>query len=377
MDVQSYGEANEHYATNRRKERFLMFIKNSKPIGFESMVSFGLLFVIIVLAWSIPISFLYRLDEGELNFFLMSLVVVIYFLYEKNNKHEGRLHFPRSVILLFNTFLVTLVISSLFSIQPGAALYAASYWIVYLFFVIAVAHLSVKIVDLDNHLSSTIVFGLLVYLSFLIIRFYFLDYKITPWDFPVIGYVRAFGILMGGGALMAYFRAVGFGRLRLESFVYYLSSVLLFTAVFWSGTRTAIFAGFFSLATVVLAAEIDPLLVWGLALVMYLIMGCFILGSALMLLTLPVVYPLLVTTLGFDGVWLGVMLVMMVECAAITPPVGMNLYVLQGVTGQKDISDVSIGSFPFFLILVGSMVIWTFFPQAVLALPNMMFAPRW
>ena len=132
-----------------------------------------------------------------------------------------------------------------------------------------------------------------------------------------------------------------------------------------------------TLATVVLAAEIDPLLVWGLALVMYLIMGCFILGSALMLLTLPVVYPLLVTTLGFDGVWLGVMLVMMVECAAITPPVGMNLYVLQGVTGQKDISDVSIGSFPFFLILVGSMVIWTFFPQAVLALPNMMFAPRW
>jgi len=132
----------------------------------------------------------------------------------------------------------------------------------------------------------------------------------------------------------------------------------------------------FMLAGAVAAAGLSPLTVWLLALLLYLFLGCFIPGLAVMILTLPVIYPLL-TGLGFDGVWLGVMLVMTVECAMLTPPVGTILFVLQRVAKEKDITNVALGSLPFFGVLVVSVAIWTFFPQLVLFLPNMMFAPRW
>ncbi len=131
------------------------------------------------------------------------------------------------------------------------------------------------------------------------------------------------------------------------------------------------------LSTAILSAGLDRMVVWLLVVVIYLFLGCFMDGISLMLLTLPVTYPLLIVTLGFDPIWFGVLLTMLVECALVTPPVGINLFVLQGVTRQKDITDVALGSLPFFGVLLVSIAIFTFFPQAVLALPNVMFAPKW
>lgn len=130
------------------------------------------------------------------------------------------------------------------------------------------------------------------------------------------------------------------------------------------------------LTELIVTAEIDRMAVWFLVILLYLVLGCFLEGISLMLLTIPIVYPLLIQGLGFDPIWFGVLLTMLVECAIITPPVGMNLYVLQGIT-KEELGTIILGTMPFFGVLLVSIVIFTFAPQAVLFLPNMMFAPRW
>ncbi len=85
----------------------------------------------------------------------------------------------------------------------------------------------------------------------------------------------------------------------------------------------------------VIGLGLSPMWVWFGVICLYLILGCFMDGVSLILLTLPVTYPLMVTELGFDGVWFGVVLVVLNECAMITPPVGMNFYVIHGITGGE------------------------------------------
>jgi tripartite ATP-independent transporter DctM subunit len=112
--------------------------------------------------------------------------------------------------------------------------------------------------------------------------------------------------------------------------------------------------------------------IWIGVIIFYIILGCLMEGISMMLLTLPVMYPLLVGVLGFDGVWFGIQLVILIECAQLTPPVGMNLFILQGIT-KKDIGAVSIASFPYFIILLLSLVLLTIYPEIILFLPNRMF----
>ncbi|MDX2223770.1 MAG: TRAP transporter large permease subunit, partial [Rhodospirillaceae bacterium] len=73
----------------------------------------------------------------------------------------------------------------------------------------------------------------------------------------------------------------------------------------------------------------------------------------------------------FDPVWFGIFLVVVVEMSQITPPVGFNLFVVQGLTGHA-MGRVAKAAFPFFLIMIGFAVLITLFPQIVLYLPNSM-----
>ncbi len=126
-----------------------------------------------------------------------------------------------------------------------------------------------------------------------------------------------------------------------------------------------------AIAAFVLGLGLGPLWVWFGVIIMYLIMGCFMDGISLMLLTLPVTYPLLILSLGFDPIWFGVLLTVLIECALITPPVGMNFYVIHGITGG-DISEVIQGIVPFFILMLAAIALYTFVPELVLWLPNMM-----
>ena len=106
--------------------------------------------------------------------------------------------------------------------------------------------------------------------------------------------------------------------------------------------------------------------------VMYIILGCLIDGISMIVLTTVVVLPM-VKQAGFDLIWFGVYLIILVEMAQITPPVGFNLFVLQNMSG-RDSFAVAKAAFPFFLLLNVAVVIITAFPQVVLLLPRMAFA---
>ncbi|MGI9331810.1 MAG: TRAP transporter large permease [Gammaproteobacteria bacterium] len=120
----------------------------------------------------------------------------------------------------------------------------------------------------------------------------------------------------------------------------------------------------------VLSLELPGMVIWVFVVIMYLLLGCFMDGISLMLLTLPVTFPLLINGLGFDPVWFGVLLTVLIEAALITPPVGLNLFVIHGIAGGRSFQDVVYGVMPFFLLMLLSIVIFTVFPGLVTWLPS-------
>jgi len=116
------------------------------------------------------------------------------------------------------------------------------------------------------------------------------------------------------------------------------------------------------------ALGLSPIALIMLLLVFYAILGCVLEGMSSIVMTLPITLPLVLAA-GFDKIWFGVFLVIVVEMAQITPPVGFNLFVIQGMTGEK-ISRIAIATIPFFLIMVGLALLITFVPEVVTYLPS-------
>lgn len=103
--------------------------------------------------------------------------------------------------------------------------------------------------------------------------------------------------------------------------------------------------------------------------IFYLILGCFLETLSMMIATVPVIVPLVVS-LGYDPVWFGIFLVIMMELSLITPPVGMNLYVVQGIRKGGSVVDVICGALPFVLIMLVLTALIIYFPGIALWLPN-------
>jgi TRAP-type C4-dicarboxylate transport system permease large subunit len=107
---------------------------------------------------------------------------------------------------------------------------------------------------------------------------------------------------------------------------------------------------------------------------LFIVLGCFLDGISMVVLTAAVILPA-VKAAGIDLLWFGIFIVLVVEMAQITPPVGFNLYVLQGLTG-KDMWSVARSSLPFFLLLVVAVAIVWIVPEVVTWLPGQMFDMR-
>ena len=102
----------------------------------------------------------------------------------------------------------------------------------------------------------------------------------------------------------------------------------------------------------------------------YLVMGCLFDGLSLMVMTLPIVFPLM-TNLGFDPVWLGVIITIMIEIGQVTPPVGLNLSVLVAVTDNKvGLGETAVATSPYWMLLLFGILIVTIFPSIVMYMPN-------
>ncbi len=102
-----------------------------------------------------------------------------------------------------------------------------------------------------------------------------------------------------------------------------------------------------------------------------LVAGCFLPPVAIIVMVMPILTPVLEAA-NFDLIWFAVILTINMEVGLITPPVGLNLYVLKGVAPQVPLTTVLKGSFPFVLIMLGTIVLITLFPQIALWLPNQM-----
>lgn len=104
--------------------------------------------------------------------------------------------------------------------------------------------------------------------------------------------------------------------------------------------------------------------------VVYLVLGCFFDGISLLLMTLPITFPM-VTVVGFDPVWFGVIVTILMEVGMITPPVGLNLFVLSSITkGDVSVTAAAKASLPYWLVLLLSVAVFTLLPDLVLWLPN-------
>jgi tripartite ATP-independent transporter DctM subunit len=103
----------------------------------------------------------------------------------------------------------------------------------------------------------------------------------------------------------------------------------------------------------------------------YIVLGCFMEPLPMMIVTVPVLTPVVVSA-GFDPVWFGILIVLLCETAMITPPVGVNLFVVQGVRRRGPINDVMLGALPFVASLLVMIAIVVVFPDLVLWLPRLL-----
>jgi TRAP-type C4-dicarboxylate transport system permease large subunit len=110
------------------------------------------------------------------------------------------------------------------------------------------------------------------------------------------------------------------------------------------------------------------LLFW--LMIFYVVLGCFLDGISMVVLTMGVILPT-IQKAGIDLIWFGIFIVLVVEMAQVTPPVGFNLFVLQGMT-KKEITWIARAAFPLFLLMVVAVALLYFFPGLVTWLPNRM-----
>ncbi|WP_018924325.1 TRAP transporter large permease [Salsuginibacillus kocurii] len=208
------------------------------------------------------------------------------------------------------------------------------------------------------------------------------------WPFVLLFILSVGGIYLGIftpteagaiGAFGSFLFAVLTRRLGWKECMNALSdSVRLSAMIFFILIGAELFSQFLSLSR--LPQEItlfveglnwSPLMIMLAILLVYFILGLFLEGIAVLVLTLPVVYPL-VEQLGFDGIWFGVIMVMVMNIGLITPPLGISVYIISGVTKEISIEKIFKGVVPMLAAMIFSVIFFTFFPDLITFLPEMM-----
>ncbi|MFD2043836.1 TRAP transporter large permease [Ornithinibacillus salinisoli] len=183
----------------------------------------------------------------------------------------------------------------------------------------------------------------------------------------------------GVGAFGAFILTVVTKRLSWEHFKTSLSETTRLTAaIFFIIIGADIFSKFLALSTIpvkitqfVSNLALPAMGILGLILLVYLILGLFLEGIAIFVLTLPVVYPL-ITMLGFDGVWFGVVMILVMNIGLMTPPMGLSVYIISGVAKDVPAQRIFRGVIPMLLMMILCLVLIVVFPKIVTFLPELM-----
>ena len=125
-----------------------------------------------------------------------------------------------------------------------------------------------------------------------------------------------------------------------------------------------------SLTALIVELGVGPYALIAILTVLYLILGCMLEGFSMIVMTLPLALPL-IKNAGFDPLWFGIYLVIMIQLAQLTPPVGFNLFVISGLTG-KDVLQIARHVLPYFIIMLAIVAVITIFPDFVLYIPKHM-----
>ncbi|MFT7401564.1 MAG: C4-dicarboxylate transporter DctM subunit [Hydrogenophaga sp.] len=188
----------------------------------------------------------------------------------------------------------------------------------------------------------------------------------TATEAAAIGVLGSFGLAAAEGSLS--WKKVTEG-LAAACRVYCMIGLILAGAAFL--TLAMGFVGLpRHLAEFIGAMNLSPLVLVLCLTIFFLILGCFLDGISMVVLTIGVLMPT-VQAAGLDLIWFGIFVVLVVEMAQITPPVGLNLFVLQGLTGHQ-ITYLARAALPMFLLMLGAVLMLYFFPDLVLWLPSKM-----
>ncbi len=128
----------------------------------------------------------------------------------------------------------------------------------------------------------------------------------------------------------------------------------------------------FELATALSELALPSWVIMGIIILFYLVVGCFIDALALILLTIPIFFPV-VQNLGYDPLWFGVMIVVVTQMGVISPPVGVNVYVVSGIERDVPLQKIFRGALPFLLSLIIAAILLMLFPQICLYLPGKVY----
>ena len=181
------------------------------------------------------------------------------------------------------------------------------------------------------------------------------------------------------GAGLTFLHSLWTRRLTIGKFFDALLDTIKTTAmVFFILIGAHFFAPFLALTRIPvnLADWIGDLAIPAFAILMviilvYIVLGTFMEGFAMMVLTVPIVLPIIMT-LGYDPIWFGIVMVVVLEMGLISPPVGLNVFVVKGVAPKVPLSEVYWGILPFWLAMGVCVILLVAFPQIALILPNTM-----
>ena len=189
----------------------------------------------------------------------------------------------------------------------------------------------------------------------------------TPTEAAALGLLATVGLVAANGKLSVPVLLSAFeGTVRTTCMI-----MLIVIAAFFLNFVMVSIGLVAAITDMVLMLGWPPLAMLAAIIVFYLVLGCFMETISMMIATTPIIVPV-ITGLGYSPVWWGIVFVILIEAALITPPVGLNLYVVQAVRKSGSITDLFKGAAPFLAAMIAMIMLLIAFPQLALWLPTIL-----
>jgi tripartite ATP-independent transporter DctM subunit len=190
----------------------------------------------------------------------------------------------------------------------------------------------------------------------------------TPTEAAALGVIAALVLAAANRSLsLEMIRAAVEGTMRTTSMI----MLIILAAVFLNFVLSVIGLTQ-ALADFVTGLGLSPMQTMLMLIAVLIVVGCFMETLSMLLTVAPLVTPIVIS-LGFDPVWFGILLMVLLETALITPPIGINLYVVQGVREKGELSDVMVGAAPFVITMFAMIALLLIFPDLALWLPSLFY----